>query len=70
MKRLWYLLLGAIAGLMVGIIPSVILGVLSNSAYAIGALTICVLIGAIIGIMQRKMIEIFFDGMLELFTLD
>lgn len=69
LKHLSHLLLGTLAGLLVGIVPSFIVGLLSGGAYGIGVLTSCVLLGAIMGVMQREKIEIFLDGLFELITL-
>lgn len=69
LKRLHYFLLGGIAGLIVGIIPSLIVFFALNGACAIGALTGCVLVGMILGIIRSEKIEIFFDGLVELVTI-
>jgi len=70
LQHLYHLLLGAIAGFIVGILPSLVVGMLRNGAYAIGVLTSCVLIGAIMGVILGKNIELFFDGLFELLTIE
>ena len=68
--QLHYVLLGAIASFIFGIIPSLILGfIFSNGVYAGVVLIGFVLAGAILGIKRREMIETFFDGLLEIITI-
>ncbi len=70
LRHLIYLLLGAIAGLIVGIIPSSILvAIFDNDIYGVVLLVGFILAGAILGVMRREVIEIFFDGLLELITI-
>ena len=70
--HLYHLLLGAVAGFMIGIIPSLI-GAIFSEVYAVGVLTICVLVGAITGVMLGEKIKYFFvfllDGLFELLTI-
>ena len=68
-QHLYYLLLGGIAGLIVGIIPCLIVFAVSNGAYAIYFLMGFGLVGAILGSMQHEKIEIFFDGLFEFITI-
>ena len=69
LRHLYSLLLGSIAGFIAGIIPCFIVLVISNGAYALGVLMTFITIGAILGLMQREKIKIFFDGLFELITI-
>jgi len=66
--RLYYPMLGAIAGLIVGILPSFLVFVVSNGAYAIGTLIGFVMAGAIMGGKLGKKIELLYEYMLEFLT--
>ncbi len=63
------MLLGAIAGLIIGAIPCLVVFTVSNGAYAIYGPIGFALVGAAIGLMRREIIEIFFDGLFELITI-
>ena len=68
LKYVGYLLLGAIAGLLAGMIPCFIVFIFSNGTYAAGVLTSCTLAGAVMGMLLGKRIKLFFDGLIEFIT--
>ena len=68
LQHLYHLLLGAVAGFIVGIIPSLVAAIFSD-LYAGFILIACVVVGSAIGVMMGKNIKWFFDGLLELVTI-
>jgi hypothetical protein len=66
--RLRHILLGASAGLIIGIVPGFIVAVLLNGTYAVIVLAGCALVGATTSTALGKQYESFWGGIFEFLT--
>ena len=69
LEHLRHLLLGALAGFLVALLPClIILFMFGNANYAVGLTLGCVLVGAAQGMVFQEKIEAFFDGIIDFFS--
>lgn len=70
LERLYYLLLGAITGFCIGIVPFFVACAFSNGPYTIGVLIAFILVGAVSSVTLGKKYELIWDALMGLLPFD